>query len=117
MTMLSDAHLWQEAQARAQLQHAALHRAPEQRLLALLATSLVRPQEPLSGPAITRSLRTQPGWCVLLLMYADDALRVQLARRAAPPQGRLRWARWRPLRVGVRGVHSSSGSVILLARY
>jgi hypothetical protein len=103
MTMLNDARLWQEAQARAQLQQVALHRAQQQRLLAQLTAALVRPQEPLSGPAITRALRTQPGWCVLRLVYADDTLHVQVARRADPPQGGLIWARWRPLRVVVRG--------------
>lgn len=103
MTMLNDAHLWQELQARAQLQHVALQRAREQRLVAQLTAALVRPHEPRSGPAIKRALRTQPGWCVLRLVYADDTLSVAVARRAASPAGGLIWARWRPLRVAVRG--------------
>ena len=60
------------------------------------------PPEPLSGPAIKRALRTQPGWCVLRLVYADDTLSVAVARRAASPEGGLIWARWRPLRVAPR---------------
>lgn len=103
MGMLNDAHLWHEAQARAALQQAALQRAQEQRHLAQLTASLVRPTGPLSGPAITRLLRRQSGWHVLRLVYAGDTLRVQLARGATAPEGALIWVRWRPLRVIVRG--------------
>jgi hypothetical protein len=103
MTLMSETRLVQEAWARAHLQQATLQRAQEQRHLASLTASLVRPQGPLPGPALKRCLRTPSGWHVLRLIYSGDTLRVQVARRADAPQGALIWARWRLLRVVVRG--------------